>query len=110
MVMGPQTGQHLRQVKPLPTPDELAKMKKPTAIYDARPGRIIFNSPDTLGDEGLEFLTTTPAPQFEADFQPFFSVAFSEIGLQGKPIVTILNDMRDLVERLLLTFEKRFFS
>jgi hypothetical protein len=59
----------------------------------------------------MEFLSTTPGAKFEIYIEPTFDIAFSEInGLEGKPVVAVLNDMRHLVERILLTFEKRFFS
>ena len=109
LVVGPRTGQHLLQSKPRPTREELAALKKPTAIFDARPGRIHFTEFGPLGDKGMEFMTTTPGAQFYADFQPALDIAFDDVGLNGQPVVAALNQMRDLIEGILLAFEKRFF-
>jgi hypothetical protein len=69
---------------------------------------------DNLGpgtaEETFEFLTTTPGTKFKTDFEPSFDVAFGNIGgLERKPIIHVLANLRDLVERILLTFERRFF-
>lgn len=78
----------------------------------AYPG--ITSTYDNLGpgraEESYEFLTTTPGTKFKTDFEPAFDVSFGNIGgLERKPIVHVLSNLRDLVERILLTFERRFF-
>lgn len=108
IVVGCKTGKHLNIIR-RPTPEEIARMSKPTALYDARPGRIVCGDAGTPGDESLEFMTTTPGAKFEADFYPSLSVAFTGVGLEGKPVVTVLNEFRQLVEGILLTFKGRFF-
>ncbi len=90
-------------------PAALGFTGKPHALYDARPGRIVFNDRGPTWDDNLDFLTTTPGAKFDSDFQATMNIAFDETGVRGQPVVAILNDMRDLVQRLLLTFEKRFF-
>jgi hypothetical protein len=67
------------------------KTGKPLALYDVRPGRIIFGDANTAGDESLEFMTTTPGAKFEADFQPSLNIAFSEAGIDGKPVIAVLD-------------------
>jgi hypothetical protein len=69
---------------------------------------------DNLGpgtaEESYEFFTATPGTRFKTDFEPTFDVAFRDVeGFERKPIVHVLTQLRDLVERNLVTFEKRFF-
>ena len=109
LVVGCRTGKHLIMSKPY-TDNDLVETGKPLAIYDARPGWIEFGDANSLGDSSLEFMTTTPSPKFEADFQPAFSIALDEIGCRDKPVVIILSELRQIVEGILMTFEKRFFS
>ena len=111
--IGSRKGQHLRceeVISNRPTLAELSKKSKPLAFWDARPGHLIFGRAGDPGDESLEFMTTIPGSVFEADFYPTFEIGFSKVGLEGQPVVAVLNQMRDLVEGLLLTFERRFFS
>jgi len=57
-----------------------------------------------------EFLTTTPFAQFEYDGEPIFQISFNEVrGFEREPIVAVLHQMRDLVDGVLLAFQKRFF-
>jgi hypothetical protein len=66
--------------------------------------------PDTPKDD-MEIATSVPGTKFEAEFYPSLNVALSEIeGFERQPVVAVLHQMRQLVERILLTFEKRFFS
>ena len=109
LIIGCRTGQHLVNERKSFDPTELEETGQPLALYDARPGRIFFGDASSRGDESLEFLTTTPGAKFEADFQPSLNVAFSGVGLDGQPVLAVLNDMRRLVEDILLTFEGRFF-
>ncbi len=109
LVIGSRTGKRLTMDKPF-TPEDLVETGKPLALYDARPGHIVFGDASDTGDASLEFLTTTPEAKFDSDIQPSLDVAFSDIGMDGQPVTAVLNDMRHLVERILLTFEKRFFS
>jgi hypothetical protein len=69
---------------------------------------------DNLGpgtaEETFEFLTATPGTKFKTDFKPSFDVSFGNIsGLEREPIIHVLSNLRDLVERILLTFQHRFF-
>jgi hypothetical protein len=62
------------------------------------------------GDDDMEILTATPGTKFYCDFQPSLNVSFRNIeGLEREPVVAVLHQMRQLVKRLLLTFEARFF-
>lgn len=109
LVIGCKNGEHLLMEKPF-TDQDLMETGKPLALYDVRPGRIIFGEAGTAGDESLEFMTTTAGAVFEADFYPSLNVGFADVGLDGKPVIIALNEMRQLVERILLTFEDRFFA
>ncbi len=60
--------------------------------------------------DDMEIATTFPGARLEIDAKPTFTVSFSKIGLDGQPIIAVLNDMSDLVESLLLSFESKFFS
>ena len=58
-----------------------------------------------------EFLTAVPGTILQADVEPTFGVTFPNIkGFERKPVVAVLHQMRQLVEGILLTFEKHFFS
>jgi hypothetical protein len=108
-VIGCKTGRHLVLGKPF-TDADLVETGKPLALYDARPGYLEFGDASSPGDESLEFMTTTPGAKFEADFQPSLDITISEVGFDGKPVVTVLHEARQLVEGILLTFKKHFFS
>jgi hypothetical protein len=109
LIISCRTGKHLVNERPI-SPNDLLETGKPLALYDARPGQIIFGDASTPGDESLEFMTTTPGAKFDANFKPSLNLAFSDVGIDGQPVVAVLNDMRQLVDRILLTFERRFFS
>jgi len=109
LVIGCKKGQHLVMEAPFNEAD-LAETGKPLALYDCRPGRVLFGRAEDGGDESLQFMITTPGAKFEADFSPSLNVGFHGVGLDGQPVVAVLNDMRSLVEHLLLSFEAQFFS
>jgi hypothetical protein len=72
---------------------------------------IMFESNIGAGDDDMEVATAMPGTEFYADFQPSFDVAFRKVeGFEREPIVAVLHKMCQLVERVLLTFESRFFS
>lgn len=106
LVIGSRNGKHLVMEKAY-DPDRLIFTGKPHALYDARPGRIAFDDLGKTWNDDLEFLTTTPGAKFDADFQMTIDIAFDEAGIRGQPVVTVLSDMRELVQRLLLAFEKQ---
>jgi hypothetical protein len=60
--------------------------------------------------DDMEIATTAPGARLDINAKPTFTISFSQVGVDGQPITAVLHDMRDLVERLLLAFEKRFFS
>lgn len=108
-VVGCRTGKHLIQPN-RPSSKELARMSRPTCLYDTRPnGFIEFGDAGCPGDESLEFMTTTPDAKFETDFQPALDVGFDHVAVRGQPVTAVLNEMRQAVERVLLTIENRFF-
>jgi hypothetical protein len=58
----------------------------------------------------LEFLAIVPGTKVDTDCKPTIDVAFTKTpGLEREPIGIALHQMRQLVEGILLTFEKRFF-
>lgn len=57
-----------------------------------------------------EFLTTTPGARVECECQPTFQITFDKLrGHKREPAVAVLKQMRDIVESIVLTFERRFF-
>ena len=87
LIIGNRNGQHLHAQGHVPTP----RPPRPSNEY--------------------EFLTAVPGMQLHADVEPTFGVTFPNIeGFEREPVVAVLHQMRQLVEGILLTFEKRFFS
>jgi hypothetical protein len=59
----------------------------------------------------MEFITVTPGAKFEADLKPMFDVTLAEIpAFKREPIIITLHQMSQLVEGIVLAFEKRFFA
>jgi hypothetical protein len=105
--VGCHTGKHLN-LDAVRVPNHVL-LRPPTALYDVRPGSVEFGDSGSPGDESLEFMTTTPHAQFETDFQPALQIGFDHVAVHGQPITDVFNDMRQAVERVLRTFERRFF-
>jgi hypothetical protein len=79
-------------------------------IRDGKP-YVLFEPNIVAGDDEREFMVTTPGAKFQADIKPTVEISFSKIkGLEREPICISLHQMRRLVDGILLTFEKRFFS
>ena len=58
----------------------------------------------------MEVLAAVPGTEFYCDIQPSLDVAFRNVeGLEHEPVVAVLHQMSQLVQRILLTFERRFF-
>jgi hypothetical protein len=72
---------------------------------------VVFRAdPNASPDDRVEFATSATFAELQAEFEPTFSITFSEISrVYGKPITGVLTQMRDLVEGILLAFERRFF-
>jgi hypothetical protein len=61
--------------------------------------------------DDMEIATTIPGTKFEVNVEPSFNVALGDIeGFEREPVVVVLHQMRQLVRRILQTFEKRFFK
>ncbi len=90
-VLGNRRGQHLR-----------------TEIGRA----VVAKGPDPIvGETDYEFLTTSPLARFEGKLEPTINVVFQEAGdFKNQSIIAVLVQMSDLVESILLTFERRFFG
>lgn len=68
-----------------------------------------FLAIEAMHEDG-EFLTTTPGAEVHFQGQPTFQIAFRDVeGFKLEPVVEVLHQMRDLVESIFLTFERRFF-
>jgi hypothetical protein len=60
--------------------------------------------------KSFEFFTATPGTKIKTDFEPAFDVAFDPIwGFERERTGHVLHQAVDLVDGILLTFEKRFF-
>jgi hypothetical protein len=58
----------------------------------------------------LEFLTVVPGSRFRTDFQPAFDIALKNVsGFEAEPVIAVLNQASQAVERILIDFEKAFF-
>ncbi len=63
---------------------------------------------DSLNDQSkLWSMPTDTHPQ--GDFKLRLDIEFREVALQGRPIAAALSDLIDLVERIVRTFDKKFF-
>jgi hypothetical protein len=127
LVIGSRSGQHLTNTNRFSNQDylRLAGLGRPWGAYGTLAINIITGDPLHLPagpiitsdegvfrdiEKGMEFLTATPGTKFKTDFQPTFDIALRDVGgLEAEPIVHVLSNLRDLVERILLTFERRFF-
>jgi hypothetical protein len=131
LVIGSRSGQHLTAPRNITDVDYIRHAVKDrvwgaygTILVDLisglpadvpRPGeRITWIKFENVGagsaKGSFEFFVATPGTKIKTDFQPSFDVAFRDIGgFERKPIVHVLAQLRDLVERILLTFERRFF-
>jgi hypothetical protein len=80
-------------------------------IKPAPAGPVVQFKPNIeVGDDDMEFLTTTPGTIFEAELMPSLNIAFGKAaGLEREPIVVALHQTSQLVEGNVLTFERRFF-
>jgi hypothetical protein len=59
----------------------------------------------------VEIVTCAPGTKFHTNMKPLCQIAFGKIeALKTEPVVAVLHQMRDLVEGILLTFERRFFT
>jgi hypothetical protein len=79
-----------------------------------RPDQAAFISkavlPSGSPKDDMEIATAIPGTQFEIEVNPAFNIALGDIeGFERQPVVTVLHQMRQVVHRILLTFEKRFF-
>jgi hypothetical protein len=66
--------------------------------------------PPGAAKDDMEIATCIPGSQFEIEIQPSFNIALGDIeGFEREPVVAVLHQMRQLVQKILLTFEGRFF-
>lgn len=66
--------------------------------------------PPGSSKDDMEVATSLPGTKFEAEFYPSFNIALADIeGFEREPVVAVLQQMCDLVERILLTFRSRFY-
>lgn len=61
--------------------------------------------------EQVEFAETAPGAQMTAELDATLSITFTQIeGLKGKQAVVVLNEMCDMVQDILATFDREFFA
>lgn len=61
--------------------------------------------------EKVEFATTTPGAYVAAKLDATLSITFTQVeGLKGKQAVVVLNEMCDMVQDILATFDRQFFT
>src|SRR5262249_41356829 len=107
--VGPKRGKHM---VPNTAPGERGlvqhdETKRPT--WWADPPRIECGTGPTREKEEIDFLTCAPGTKFEADFKPTLNIAFGDVkALKCEPIVAVLHQMRQLVDGILLAFDRRF--
>ncbi len=74
------------------------------------PGRVVFSASPAELDDAMEFMTTDPGADVEAQFDPAFDMVFRNVqGLEGQPVIAGLYQMRDLTQSIFLAFQRRFF-
>jgi len=60
--------------------------------------------------DDMEIATAIPGTDFEAEVEPSLDIALGDIeGFERQHVVAVLHQMRQLVERILLTFKGKFF-
>jgi hypothetical protein len=111
MVLGHRKAKHLYYGKPRPSAAEIAAMPSPTSVYVTDPGfHIVFGTEGCSPEESFDFLVSTPGAEFDTDMKPTIDVAFENVeGIKLDPVVAVVNQMRQLTERILLSFRGRFF-
>jgi len=104
--IGFKNGKHLVPIPPNGNLSQPDPAKMPAFIPDH--GFVFVPAP---GDDEMEVLATVPGTQFYCHFQPTLDVAFTNTpGIEREPICVALHQMRELVDGVLLTFERRFFE
>jgi hypothetical protein len=115
--IGPRSGKHFHgkwhKRLGLERPAGLARPNR-HGVPDIVPGVGLVLEPYVFRrglDDGMEFATTNVGTKFETNFKPALDIAFGQVpGMDCEPVVSVLHQMRDLVEEALLAFESRFFS
>ncbi len=60
--------------------------------------------------DDMEIATAIPGTKFQTETRPSFNIALGDIeSFEREPAIVTLDQMRQLVDRILLTFERRFF-
>lgn len=109
LVLGSRTGQHLYAVRR--SPEEMAQMGSPTAMYDVPPGtQINYGTDGCTAEESLQFLTTTPGATFSTDMRPSLGIAFKRnVGASLEPVCSVLTRMASEARSVVADFEKNLF-
>jgi hypothetical protein len=77
---------------------------------DGRP-RVLFRPDIKAGDNEMEFIAVTPSAKFKADLKPTFEITLAEVpALSREPLIITLHQISQLVEGIVVAFEKSFFS
>jgi hypothetical protein len=106
---------HGSQMVPDPKTNDLivpAGRSAPEFLLDGGDGkpRVVFRPDIQAGDNDMEFIAVTPGAQFQADLKPIFDVTLAEIpALNREPLIITLQQISQLVQAILLAFERDFF-
>jgi hypothetical protein len=58
----------------------------------------------------MEFIAVTPGAKFESDLKPTFEITLAEApALNREPLIITLHQMSQLVQAIVVAFERDFF-
>ena len=108
LVIGHRNAQHL--IVSRRSPQEIAEMDSPTAVYEVPPGtQLNFSTVGCTAEESLQFLRTTPGATFTTDMQPALDIAFKDtVGAPLEPVCSALTRMAREARAVIADFEKEF--
>ena len=85
---------------------------EPELLLDGGDGkpRMVFRPDVDAGDNQMEFISVVPGTKFQCDLKPSFDISLAEVpALSREPLIVTLHRISELVEGILLDFERRFF-
>jgi hypothetical protein len=84
---------------------------QPNTLMNAHGAIVLWEPWELRCDQAIELLTARKGAQFQMDFQPTLGIPIEKVSkTEDEPVVAVLHQLRDLVERIVLTFEARFFT
>ncbi len=107
--IGPRTGRHFIFNSTTKNFTQVVTECAPMTVVKNNRLRIRFEDFGGPKDK-FELVTCRLGTQFAANFEPIFNIAISDVQIaKREPIVTQLDQMRQLVQGIFLTFKDRFF-